>query len=379
MAKIKVNREDLNDFSEAVTTTGAQSEEVQTWIDTGITLLNCALSDNPFHGWAGGKIGNVIGDSHAGKTVLAFTTLASACYDPKLANYRKKYDDAEEANEFDMRKMFGKLADEIEPPWMEYEKPEDEEDEVYGIPVNSETIEDFQFHIHKALKEGEPFIYILDSFDSIYAQEEMDLVDKIVKAAEEGKEVKKGSYHMQQAKKASQLLRQIRSKLRQTDSLLLIISQTRDNVDSGPFAAKNTRSGGRALKFYSTYEMWMTYTGAIKRTRNKRERTVGSKVKVKITKNKITGKVREIEFPIYYDYGIDDIQSCVEFMIGEGFWTRTKGGFKNTVLKTAATKEKIISEVEQHQALYRKLRREVGKAWKEIEDSFRVERPRRFS
>ena len=65
------------------------------------------------------------------------------------------YDDAEAANEFDMEELFGSevVARVQEPPCE---------------GGRSRTIEDFRFNIDKLLKQEKPFVYILDSFDSIW-------------------------------------------------------------------------------------------------------------------------------------------------------------------------------------------------------------------
>jgi hypothetical protein len=88
------------------------------------------------------------------------------------------------------------------------------------------------------------------------------------------------------------------------------------------FGDKRTRSGGKALKFFSTHELWLAVKSHIKR----KDLDVGVFVRVKVGKNKLTGKLRIVEFPIYYDYGIDDTVSCINFLIEEKVWKRDKGG-----------------------------------------------------
>ena len=100
-----------------------------------------------------GKIVNLIGDSHAGKTLFALSILAECSMDKRFKDYRFIYDDVESANEFDMEYLFGKkCADRIET---------EEEDS------KSDLFEEFSDNIERALNKGVPFIYILDSADAL--------------------------------------------------------------------------------------------------------------------------------------------------------------------------------------------------------------------
>ena len=163
-------------------------------------------------------------------------------------------------------------------------------------------------------------------------------------------------------------------RIKQTSSFLSIVSQTRDNID--PMSPqKKSRSGGKALKFYATHELWLANGGAIK----KKERIIGVKCKVKVSKNKLTGKVREVEFPIYYDYGIDNIASCVDFLVKEKHWPG--GGSKRIepigLDIESALRAKIINQIEKYD-LEDELDAIVGKVWFEIEESLRLNRKPKY-
>ena len=109
----------------------------------------------------------------------------------------------------------------------------------------------------------------------------------------------------------------------------------------------------------------------------KRDRTIGNKVKAKITKNKLTGKVREVEFPIFYDYGVDDIRSCIEWMVKENFWVKKKLTINAPELNIEGTADKIIKQIEDR-GLERKLKRAVGNAWKNVEDTLLLNRKPKY-
>lgn len=279
------------------------------FIPSGSTLLNLAMSNKAKGGYAVGKIVNVIGDSSSGKTFLCLTAFAEMARNPRWDNYRLIFDDAEAAMEFDMDALFGNTASRLEPP----NKTED------GEPKPSRTIEDFYGNVVRAVQEEKPFVYILDSFDALSSKEGQDRKEKFASGEEVG-----GSYKLDKQKAASEMLCNIADDIKNTKSLIIVISQTRDNISPMSFATK-TRSGGRALKFYSTHEMWLAVGKTLKKKVRGKDRTIGVNTVVKLTKNKVTGKHTIIDFPILYTYGVDDTTSCIEYLVSEGHWKK-KGG-----------------------------------------------------
>lgn len=344
-----------------------ETEKVSTdkdnFVSSGSTLLNLALTDMFDCGWQKGKMANLIGDSSAGKTFVTLTAFAEANMNNSFDNYKFIFDDAEHANEFDMEHLFGdEVAERIESP---NDKVED---------GNSETMEDFHDNLLMNIEKEQPFIYALDSFDALSTEADDEKIEEQRTARAKGREAK-GSYGMAKAKKSSEILRHVVGKLKKTNSILLIISQTRENLTPGSFE-KKTRSGGKALKFYATHEVWLALGGTIKA----KERIIGVNCIVTIKKNKITGKRRTVEFPIYYDYGIDDITSCIEFLIKEGYWKKvgTKIDAQGFCGLEPSTMKAIINQIEDRGA-EKKLQMLVAKAWKEIEDSLKLGRKSKYA
>lgn len=307
---------------------------------------------------------NIIGDSSSGKTFLALSILAEMtimndCFD----DYRYIFDDVENANAFNMEKLFGKnCSSKIEPPTV------DENGE--GIP--SDTIEDFHINISNALRKEKPFIYILDSFDALDSDQDREKIEKMRKAKEKGTK-EAGSYGMSKAKKSSEILRNITGQLKRTKSNLIVISQTRDNINPLSFE-KKTRSGGRALKFYASHEIWLANAGKLVR----KEKIIGNQVKIKVTKNKLTGKQRHVSFPIYNDYGIDDISSCVEWMVMESHWKKKKLTIDAKEFRINGTIGTIIREIE-NKGTEHKLKKIVGRKWLEVEETLKLNRKPKYT
>ena len=271
-------------------------------VPTGSTTFNLECSGRIEGAFALGKIVNIIGDSHSGKTLFGLTIFAECSLDERFNNYRFIYDDVEAANEFDVEYLFGEKVNQR----IEYD-------------IRSRTIEDFNDNVARALEGDKPFIYILDSFDALTSEAAIEKDAENRRAREKGNQIK-GSYGDGKAKKASEFFAQRTQDLADKKSLLIIISQTRDNIGFGAMFTPKTRSGGKALKFYSSHEVWL----ACQKKEKKGKRTVVTNVQAKITKNKLTGRHGEAYFPILFDYGIDNISSCIDFLLDEGDWTGTK-------------------------------------------------------
>ena len=270
-------------------------------IPTGSTTFNLECSSHIEGAFHMGTMVNLIGDSHAGKTLFALTIFAECSLLPRFDDYRFIYRDIERANEFDMEHLFGKeVSDRIEC---------DEED-------NLRTFEQFNDDLHRTFADDRPCIYVLDSFDALTTEAALKLDASNRTKREKGNKTD-GSYGDGKAKLMSEAGSKRIPELGQTDSLLIIISQTRDNIGFGAMFTPKVRSGGKALKFYAFHEVWL----ACQKKEKEGKRTVVTNVQAKITKNKLTGRHGEAYFPVLFDYGVDNISSCINFLHDEGEWT----------------------------------------------------------
>lgn len=286
-------------------------------LHTGSIILNLAISGNAKGGYLKGKYIYFVGDSSSGKTFFTLTALAEASINPLFDNYRLIYDDVEGGALMDIEKYFGQsLADRIEPPAGTREDP-----------IHSSLVEEFYFNLDDAFKKAQPFIYVLDSQDSLgsmYSEKKFSELKTSVRSPSKKKAA--GDYGDGKAKFHSSRLRRICTKLRDTGSVLIIINQTRDVLDSKPFGPKSQASGGRALKFYASVQLWTSLKGKKYREINRKKRQIGITAQVAVKKNRITGKEWTVDIPIYFSSGIDNVGSCVEFLCDEGRWSKSKEG-----------------------------------------------------
>jgi len=335
-------------------------------LHTGSTLLNMACSGNARGGFLKGTYTFLVGDSTSGKTFLSLTCLAEAAQNPAFKDYRFIYDNAEHGALMNIETFFGrKVADRIEPPALD----DDDEDSF------SASVEEFYYNVDDAIAEGKPFIYILDSMDSLSSAAEGDKFEEQKKAFRKGTD-SAGSYGDGKAKQNSAGIRRLIPKLRDSGSILIVIAQTRDNLGFG--FEKKTRSGGHALKFYATLELWSSVKSKIKKKIKGKDRIIGIECQVRIKKNRLTGRDRTVTFPIYYSVGIDDVGSCVDYLIKENHWPRSGNSYNAEDLALKGTKDKIIKGIEDD-GMEGELSAAVQTVWEEIENACKVPRKKRYS
>ena len=338
-------------------------------LSTGSTLLNLACSGRAKGGLAKGGYYFLVGDSMSGKTWLSLSILAEACLNPAFKDYRLIYDNAEDGALMDVGYYFGdELEGRLAPPQIDLDA---------DVPVYSSTVEDFYFNVDDAYRADRPFIYILDSMDALSSSDEQAKFDEHKTAARKGKEAA-GSYGDGKAKKNSAGIRQLLPKLRDTGSILIVICQTRDSLGFG-FESK-TRSGGRALRFYAQLEIWSSVVKTLKKRIKVKDRQVGVNVKFHIKKNRLTGMLRQVDIPIYHEYGIDDIGSCVDYLVDEEVFGKSgnniiaKGLFeKDESLRRAS----LIRHIEDEDLVV-PLRKLVADTWAEVDEACAMERRRKY-
>lgn len=248
------------------------------FIKSGSTLLDLALGG----GWGRKRIINVVGDRSTGKTLLMIEAAANfVITEPKgIIRYRE----AESAFDEAYAQALGFPLDKVD----------------FGEPVD--TIEDVFEDLEAVIKGAKgPEIYIVDSLDALSDRAEMD------------RKIDEGSYGTGKAKMLSQLFRRLVRTLADKDITVFFVSQVRDNIGV-MIGKKHTRSGGRALDFYSSQTVWLTQIERIKRVVKAIERVTGITVQAKVEKNKIALPYRDATFPIMFGYGIDDQKSCLDFL-----------------------------------------------------------------
>jgi len=165
-------------------------------------------------------------------------------------------------------------------------------------------------------------------------------------------------------------------KIKDTGSIVVIVSQTRDDINPRTFSTK-TRSGGKALKFYASHEYWLAVGGTWEKEVRKKKRKIGMFTEAKVSKNSITGKQRQVRFPLSYSYGVDDIRANIDFLIEEGHWKGTKEKVTARDMDFDGTKNELVDKVEVEE-LEDDLAELVEEVWHEIEEAMLTDRKKRY-
>jgi len=343
---------------------GTKPKEVnKLYLSLGCPLLNLAVSGNWKKGLIAGTFCFYVGDSSSGKTLATLTMLAEAANDSNFDDYELWHVNGENGAHFDFEQFFGKRA----AARIQTLASQD------GNPLLLEFVYDF---LDKKLSEGKKIVVVLDSMDSFSTESREELIQENAKLREQGKDIK-GSYGDGKARLNSERLPRIIQGIEASGSIVVSISQTRDNIGAGLYGPAKTRSGGHAVKFYASLEIWTTPGKKITKEHNGKERIIGIKPVFTIKKNRINGRERTVTIPILPEVGIDSLGATVDYLIDEKVWSVAGGRVVQTLYDRSYYREELISKIEEDNR-ETELYEEMQRTWDGVESAIRVERKRRY-
>lgn len=259
---------------------------MESFISTGCTLLDECLGG----GFALRRMGHIVGDPSTNKTGIAIELAAN--FFKKFPKGKLTYCDAEAAFDVDYAEKLGMPIEQVE-----FLQPVDES---VGITVEgfAKGLGDFL----DSIPADQPGLFILDSLDSLPTMEEATTdFDK-----------RSRGYGTAKAKALGEIFRSSVQKIANKEVCLLVISQTRDNVEG--YGPKKIFSGGQAVKFYVSQRVMLHRKEFLKKTIDGADEIYGVHVEAEVDKNKCAPPHRKCSFDIVFGYGMDDLTSNVKYM-----------------------------------------------------------------
>jgi recombination protein RecA len=142
----------------------------------------------------------------------------------------------------------------------------------------------------------------------------VDSVAALVPKAELEGEI--GDVHMGlQARLMSQAMRKLAAVSARHDTTVLFINQLRHKIGV-QFGSPETTPGGNALKFYASVRLDIRRIGQVKIDG---EEADGTRVRVKVVKNKLAPPFRKAEFEVLFGSGVNTGGELVDLGVERGF------------------------------------------------------------
>ncbi|MEX2547133.1 MAG: recombinase RecA [Chloroflexota bacterium] len=181
----------------------------------------------------------------------------------------------------------------------------------------------------------------------------VDSVAALVPRAEIEGEMGDSSMGMQ-ARLMSQALRKLTGAVSRSNTALVFTNQLREKIGV-MFGSPETTPGGRALKFYASVRLDIRRIETIK---NGTE-SIGSRVRVKVVKNKVAAPFRVAEFDVMYGEGISREGGLLDVGVASDLVSKTGAWFNYGELRLGQGREQAKEFLKANQDVAQKLETEI--------------------
>jgi recombination protein RecA len=321
---------------------------VKEWVGTGSTMLDLAISNRKYGGFPVGRVSEITGLEQSGKSLLAAHALLNTQKKGGLAVYI----DTENAIATEYLSAIGlNLKD------MLYIPLETVEDIFETVDVIIEKV--------RSSDKNRLVTIVVDSIAGASTKTEM------------AADFDKDGYATAKALIISKAMRKITNLIGRERICLIITNQLRQKLNAPAFSDPWTTPGGKGIPFHASVRLRLSSIGAIKAKKEGRDEIVGSRVKAKLVKNRCGPPLRECEYEVYFDSGIDDYSSWLTVMKEHNLvsqsgawysWTDKRSG---EVIKFQSKEfvEKIMSNPELYDIVYDEIADKVIMKYKKLDEA----------
>jgi recombination protein RecA len=153
-----------------------------------------------------------------------------------------------------------------------------------------------------------------------------------------------------QARLMSQALRKLTGTIAKSKTSLIFINQLRQKLGV-MFGNPETTPGGLALKFYASLRLDIRRIEAIKVG----DQSVGSRVRVKVVKNKVAPPFRQAEFDMYYGEGISREGALLDVGVDAGVIEKSGAWYLWKEERLGQGRDNARTYLKEHPAIFDKL------------------------
>ncbi len=159
-----------------------------------------------------------------------------------------------------------------------------------------------------------------------------------------------------QARLMSQALRILTPTISRTKTCVVFINQLRQKIGV-MFQNPETTSGGLALKFYASVRLDVRKATTIKESGS--EETVGSRIRVKVVKNKIAPPFRVAEVDLMHDRGIARDADVLDLGVEEEVVQKSGGYHSYGELRLGPSREKSLTYLRENPHIMDEISRKI--------------------
>ncbi len=166
-----------------------------------------------------------------------------------------------------------------------------------------------------------------------------------------------GDHHVGlQARLMSQALRKLTGIISRSRCVVIFINQLRMKIGV-MFGSPETTTGGNALKFYSSIRLDIRRQASIKVG----EDSIGSRVRVKVVKNKMAAPFKQAEFDVMFDEGISRIGDILDLATAKGIVKKSGSWFSYGDEKLGQGREGVKAYLTENPKIWTKIEEELRK------------------